>query len=202
MADPWAFGWTQLLTIAGLCLTAGGLLVGYRTLDRWRTERIEERKIDIAFECLSVAYEAKYIFSTIRNPFASADEWEDMPQIPGETADQRRQRAPFYATLKRINNNREFFEKVFRLQPRCMALFGHSVEEIFSLLYRARSDIEIACVALSDPEGLESEDIKKFRAAVWNFRQREDDEVGQKLEKFRLGIEQLCGPVVGIKFRK
>ena len=57
--DPWAFGWTQLFTIAGLLMTGGFAIAGLRTFDKWRREILEEKRIDIAFEALSIAYESK-----------------------------------------------------------------------------------------------------------------------------------------------
>jgi hypothetical protein len=71
MNDPWAFGWTQVLTIIGFLMTLGIAVGGFRTFGRWKREKIEERRIEIALEALSIAYEAEGVFETIRNPGAS-----------------------------------------------------------------------------------------------------------------------------------
>ncbi len=73
MADPWTFG----LGVAGLLLTAvlGGL--GLRTLDRWRRERIEEKKVDLAMDAISLAHESKGVFEGIRSRVSSMSEWDD-----------------------------------------------------------------------------------------------------------------------------
>jgi hypothetical protein len=55
----------------------------------------------------------------------------------------RQRRGPFFASIKRINANKEFFERVWRAQPRCMALFGPKVEEMFLKLHQARRHIEV-----------------------------------------------------------
>jgi hypothetical protein len=57
--DPWAFGWTQLLTIIGFCITVTIALGSFRTFNRWRREKIEEKRLDVALEALSIAYEAQ-----------------------------------------------------------------------------------------------------------------------------------------------
>jgi hypothetical protein len=67
-----------------------------------------------------------------------------MSEDASETEDQRKSRGSFYAILKRINANNDYFERVWKLQPRCMAMFGASVEEIFVLLHRARREVELA----------------------------------------------------------
>jgi hypothetical protein len=48
MDNPWAFGWTQLLGVSGLLLTAAIGGFGLRTLNKWRREKIEEKKVDLA----------------------------------------------------------------------------------------------------------------------------------------------------------
>ena len=69
--DPWAFGLNQLLTIIGLLITVGIATVGFRSFGKWKREKLEERRIDIAFEALALAYEAGFIFDSIRSPRAS-----------------------------------------------------------------------------------------------------------------------------------
>lgn len=117
MTDPWAFGWTQLLTIIGLCLTGGIAGFGFRTFDRWKREKVEEKRIEVAFDALTIAYETKFVFKIIRSPFASGYEWSDMPHREGDTEDKRSRRGTYYASFKRIQNNKEFFERIWNLQP-------------------------------------------------------------------------------------
>jgi hypothetical protein len=121
--DPWQFGWTQLLTIVGFLITLGIAIGGFRTFGRWKREKLEERKIEIAFEGLSIAYETKFIFDAIRSPAAFPYEWRDMPRMDGETDNDWSRRGSFYAILKRIANNKDFFERIWKLQPRFMAVF-------------------------------------------------------------------------------
>jgi hypothetical protein len=64
---------------------------------------------------------------------------EDMPDIYGSsTEEQRSARGPFYAILKRIEANKDFFERAWKMQVRCTALFGPEVKESFLLMQRAR----------------------------------------------------------------
>jgi hypothetical protein len=79
--DPWAFGWTQLLTIIGLLTTVSIAVGGFRTFGRWKRERLEEAKIEIAFEALAFAYEAQYVVEWLRAPISNEGEWSEMPKI-------------------------------------------------------------------------------------------------------------------------
>ena len=66
MSDPWAFGWTQLLAIIGFIITVAIAIGGFRTCDRWKREKLEEKRIDTAIEALALVYESKFIFDRIR----------------------------------------------------------------------------------------------------------------------------------------
>jgi hypothetical protein len=63
MTDPWAFGWTHVLTIVGFFVTCGIAYFGFRTFERWKREKIEEKRIDIAIEALALAYDSKEVFT-------------------------------------------------------------------------------------------------------------------------------------------
>lgn len=67
LTDPWAFGWTQLLTIVGFIITIAIAVGGFRTFGRWKRERIEERRMDIIFDVLSIAHEFRFVFDRIRD---------------------------------------------------------------------------------------------------------------------------------------
>src|SRR4051794_22993667 len=105
MADPWAFGWTQLFTLFGFLITIIIAISGFRTVGRWRREKLEERRIETAFDALSIAHETKFIFGNIRSSLTEGYEWADMPHWDGDTDDHRRRRGPYFAAIKRINAN-------------------------------------------------------------------------------------------------
>jgi hypothetical protein len=197
---PWTFGWTQLLTIAGLCLAFQGL----RTFGKWRREKIEEKRIEVAVEALAAAYKSKYVFEHIRGPLRQSYEWQDMPNVAGESEEERKQRGSLYAVSKRLERNKDFFDHVWELQPKFMAIFGRETEEIFLLLHTARREIEVACEML---EWMRAPQTGAQDAQLWVQMRRdissgssatakEGDRVGKKLEDFRTRIETLCRPIV------
>jgi hypothetical protein len=143
--DPWAFGWAPLLTMVGLVLTAIIAIFGFRSFGRWKREQLEERKIEIAFKALDITYQSKWVFENIRSPLVNDYEWDDMPPGGGP---RRSAKGEYYAKLKRINAHDEFFKSVWEIHPKCMAVFGTEVEEIFLLLHKARRDIEVAAQML------------------------------------------------------
>lgn len=207
MSDPWAFGWTQLFTVIGLVITTAIAIGGFRTFGRWKREKLEEKRIDLALEVLAFAHKSKFVFDAIRSAMAYPYEWEDMPKKFGETDDdgKRGERGTFYAVFKRMERNKEFFDKAWDLQVRCSAMFGAKAEELFLFMHRARREIEVSAQMLfHDPYPTHSTadnlaTWNQFRADVWEPYGKlapEGDKVGKKLTDFRDRIEGLCRPII------
>lgn len=85
MNNAWTFGWTQLLTIIGMVITTIIAIAGFRTFGRWQREQIEERKIELALEALSLAYESKAVLRHIRSRVMYRGEGSDVPEKAGES---------------------------------------------------------------------------------------------------------------------
>lgn len=211
MNDPWAFGWTQALTITGFIITAIIAFASFRTFNRWRREQLESRRIEMALDALAMSYESKFIFQHIRGPMSFSYEWEDMPQRPHESDDERRRRGTFFATLKRVEHNKEFFERAWKMQARCAALFGPEMEKVFLLVQEARREIEVSAGMLLDgfsageTSSKENRELlHKLRAAVWaeyGPLAKDGDLVGEKLDRFRSEIEEICRPLIDREFK-
>jgi hypothetical protein len=178
---------------------------GLRTFGRWRREKIEEKRIDVAIEALAAAYKSKYVFQHVRSPLTLGYEYQDMPVKAGESDDKRTRRGSIYAVVKRIEHNKDFFDHVLGLQPKFMAIFGNETEQIFELLHTARHDIEVACQAIlwmDEPDRTNKEERElwvQMRQDIWSStgqRAKEGDRVGKKLDEFRARIEVLCRPIV------
>jgi hypothetical protein len=212
MADPWAFGWTQLLTLCGLAISALFAFKGLRTFDKWRLEQLEQRKIDVALDALSMAYESKYVFEHIRSRLSTSAEWQDMPEIKDESATERMRRGSYYAILKRMEHHRDFFDRAWKLQPKFMAVFGPTSEGIFTLLHKARVAIEGSCETLMwefkeqpDRRDRDNHDLwVQMRADIWASRgpRAERDKVGRDLDEFVSKIEARCRPVIEHGYKK
>jgi hypothetical protein len=211
MTDPWAFGWTQTLTLAGLTLTALIAIFGFRTFGRWRREKLEERRIEVAFEALEIAYETKFVFQHIRGALVQGYEWDDMPERPGDTEDKRNRRGSYYATFKRIEQNKGFFEKVWKLQPKCMVVFGRDIEQTFIKLHKTRRSIEVGAQMLAqtvDYPAREADQTtrqlyEQMRRDIWDHGdfEAEKDRVGKQLKEFENELEAIALPVVRREYK-
>jgi len=142
---------------------------------------------------------------------SSGYEWKDMPRIPGETDVEWDRRGPFYAVSRRIQRHKDFFERAFKLQPRCMAMFGKEAEDIFMLMHRSRRSIEVSSEMLAwkvrhydGPEiDHNAEFYEQCRRDIWdvgNF-EPEKDKVGKQLIEFRERMERTFRPVIDRGFK-
>jgi hypothetical protein len=203
--DPSVFGPNQWLTLAGLVLTATIAAVSLRTFNSWKREKIEERKIELAFDALAIAYESRFIFGHISTAFTFAGEHQVMEKLPGESDDEWSRRGTYHAIFKRIEANKEFFDRVWKLQPRFMAAFGPGTEEIFLLLHQSRRDVEVAAGMLGQEDKMYREGNDKLQRS-WKKAPRdlwptgefepEKDVVSRRLEDFQKRMEKICKPII------
>ncbi len=201
--DPWSFGLNHLLTLIGFVITISIATAGFRTFGKWKREKIEERRIDIALDALSIAYEADLIFQSIRSPLSVEPEWADMKGV--DDPQRRRQAGPFFATLQRLHHHRGYFERALNAKPRFMAVFGRDAGEIFMTLLQARRNVEVAAeMLLRDAvQGMRDgndEFQQKLRNDVWDMKV-EGNEITTKVREFVRGVEKHCLPVVTLRLK-
>ncbi len=204
MTDPWAFGWTQLLTLFGFAITIAIAVSGFRTFGRWKREKIEERRIEAAIDALALAYESQIVFRSIRSGFSNSHEYKEMAVVDGDTPDRRSLRGSYWVIGKRIYDNKEYFDRVWKSQPVMTAIFGEQMQRVFESLHEARSLVQVASQTMAwDEPPLNTEDNRKLstqlRNDLWGIS-RETDRVEKSLEDFRKGVERMCKPVVDREF--
>ncbi len=184
---------------------------GFRGFRRWKREQLEERRMEVAFQALKLAYQSTYVFEHIRSPLIEAYEWADMPKLAGDET-KRSNRGTYYAILKRIEANKDFFKSVWDIQPACMAMFGVKIEQTFLELHKARRAVEVACQMLHnhlddismipDPHKELWEQLRADLSGDPLGITKEGDRVAMRLTAFRDGIEGSCRPVVERRWRR
>jgi len=100
----------------------------------------------------------------------------------------------------------EFFESVWEVHAKCMAMFGPQVEETFLELHKARRGVEIAIEMLirhlddapttPDPSGDLWQQLRADLCGAEGALSKEGDRIGRQLTEFRDGMEALCRPVL------
>jgi hypothetical protein len=118
----------------------------------------------------------------------------------------------FKEVLRRIDSEKEYFDRVWKLQPKFMAVFGDESERIFERLHKARKTVEVTAEALIDEYRIEldptdaegRERRRKWRVDVFASPDvvAEGDRVGKLLEEFKTEIEKLCRPIVDREYKR
>jgi hypothetical protein len=193
------------LTLIGFAITIILAVAGFRTFDRWKREKIEERRIETAIDALALAYESKIVFRSIRSSMSYDFDYKDMPKVEGETEAKRHLRGSYWVVGKRVTDNKEFFNRVWKLQPIVMAIFGEHMEDIFGKLHEARAFIQVASQTLAwdEPPGNNADNIalaRQMRTDLWGGGSNDVDRVQASLDAFQKGIERVCKPVVDREF--
>jgi hypothetical protein len=114
-----------VVALLGITVTGTVAALGLKSFEKFKREKIEERRIEVSIDALALAYEAKYVFESIRARVRSNDEDDGGVILEGDVQVRLRdgQRAA-YVVLKRLRTHEDFFESAYRLQPRFMAVFG------------------------------------------------------------------------------
>ena len=112
--------------------------------------------------------------------------------------------------MKRVEAHKDFFDRAWKLQVRCAALFGPELEQTFLLLQKARRDIEVSAQMLYENPFPQNDDADnrsiwaEWRATVWGHGSKKEggDDTGKMLGQFRSEIEAACRPVVDREFAR
>ena len=70
----------SIVALLGLGLTAVIAIAGFKSFGRWKREKIEERRIEVALDALAIAYEARFRFESIRSRFTRKHEYADIDE--------------------------------------------------------------------------------------------------------------------------
>lgn len=206
-----------IVALVGIAVTGTMAGLGLRSFAKFKREKIEERRIEVALDALAIAYESKFVFETIRARAIARHEYENatdprfMVGDVGIRVNIRDGQQGAYAVLRRIEGQEEFFERVRKIEPRFMAVFGTESESIFVALYSARTQLAAAAETLFEIGHIESEDAQQISGERRELRhlifrglteEKENDKMGVLTDGFRTRIEALCRPIVDHQYGK
>jgi hypothetical protein len=193
-----------VLTVLGFMITVALAIGGFRTFDKWKREKIEERRIETAIDALALAYESKIVFRSIRGSMSYSFDYKEMPTVQGESEAKRTLRGSYWVVGKRVSDNKDYFDRAWKLQPIVMAVFGEQMEDVFGKLHEARAMVQVASQTLAWDEPpdntVDNRALhRQLRTDLWGGGSNDRDRVQENLDAFRRGIERVCKPVVDRK---
>jgi hypothetical protein len=105
-----------LVALFGVIITGIFAIAGLRSFEKFKREKIEERRIELAIDALALAYESKFVFEVIRARAVRRHEYENAADEIAEgvkvSVHVREGQRGAYAVMERIHAQAEFFEKL------------------------------------------------------------------------------------------
>ena len=119
-------GLLEWLGAAANILTAGAACIGVYIATRWRGEQLTRRKVDLAEEVLTLAYQIPEAVDYIRTPMLVGEEIREAAaeRLPWESDSELQDRLPYTANALRYSHRAELFSSLHALGYRAGAAFG------------------------------------------------------------------------------
>jgi hypothetical protein len=95
-----------------------------------------------------------------------------MPRKDGESDEQWNHCGPFYAIMKRVQDQKDFFDRVAKLRPRFMAVFDATSSKFFNTIREARTHVYVSAQALcyAQPGYFNGPARQKMECDIWDGR--------------------------------
>jgi len=196
--------WIELVRAVPSVVTAitaiVGVVIGARGLHRWRAEAIGKRKAELAEEVLADFYQARDIIQAARSPGSFGSEGSTRAKADWESEDDTRTLNAYFATVERLNNQRQFFAQLHARRYRFIALFGLSAGEPYDDLFRIRSGIISAVQMLimthqNRDQGSLPTNRLEWQGIIWEGINKPDP-IPPHLDRIVAAIEDTCRPAI------
>lgn len=188
------------LTLAGaaVCTT----VFAWQALDKWRTETIGKRRLELAEDVLFGFYQVREVIQDARTAIVDVREMVREKGVSDDVA-----KSAHYAPIRRLRHS---FDKIVDLRAkrhRFAAVFGVEATTPWNEIEKVLSEIDAASDALlrlrnehvppTDPSAQFYEDQRKILA-----RRSEGDPITPRLNAAVAQIEAVCAPLIRASVRK
>lgn len=197
-------------TIGGAAAVIGAAWFGASTFDRWRKQKLAERRIEQAERILTATYKVRRQLSFVRSPAMWANELNAAEVKLKETGewdkaggDNERKKLTtaqaYYTRIFRAKDDREALDECL---PMARALFGEELEQALDKLNRQFWTVQVAVDAiLRDRQELNRPFREKMDRVIWEGVPGDDEEneVDKTIKEQVKTIEEICVPVLRLE---
>lgn len=214
-ADGSSTGWFDLIGAVANSITAiaavVGVVVAVLGLDRWRTEMIGRRRIELAEDVLADFYRARDVIRAARSPLGFAGEGESRKRRDDEDPEDASHLDALYAVIERLNKHAQFFAEFEARRYRFMAVFGEGGVQPYEKLFEARGRI-LTSVHMLMTTSRRRERYREVKQE-WIDQERrwesdigwglsDEDAIASAIDEAVLAAERLCRPVIDENVRR
>jgi hypothetical protein len=211
----WAATGTMLQgvgTVIGAIAVIAAAIIGSRTFDNWKRQKLAERHIDQAVRILTATYKVRRGLSYVRSPAMwghETDAAEEHLKANGQwdkAFDEREKSslATAQAYLNRLNRTKDDQKELEECQPMARAFFGEELETAIEQLNRQFWTVEVYVGANhKDKNGADADFRRKIESTIWEgYPSIEENEVDQIIAEQVKLIEDICVPVLRMEVRR
>ena len=206
----WAATGTMLQgigTVIGALAVIGAAIIGSRTFDNWKRQKLAERHIEQAERILTATYKVRRDLAMVRSPMMWAHETdaaEEQLKASGEWEkvwggdDERKRFATAQAYYNRLNSTQDDQRALEECQPMARAFFGEELEKAIEKLNHQFWTVKVFVDANHrDKTGADAEFRKKIESSIWTgWPSEEENEIDQIIAAQVKLIEDICVPVL------
>ncbi|WP_156376093.1 hypothetical protein [Methylobacterium sp. Leaf117] len=196
-----AMDWPAFITSTKDVLTAGAAIfatvTGWRALNRWQTESVGKRRLEVAGDALAGFYQMREIIRSVRAPHINRRE-----MTPPEGATDKSRLNPFYGIQNRISQHSEEIGAFFSSKHIFSATFGPEYEqpwyEISDVFLKINIAVDVLVASrgkVGGDDGLNPDIYLDLTRIV--ARRDRDDEVGAQVDAAVAEMEKVCRPIMG-----
>jgi hypothetical protein len=192
--------WVEILKVIPGVVTAitavVGVTIAARGLNKWRSESIGKRKMELAEDVLADFYQARDIINAARSPASFGGEGATREKGTWETEQDTQTLNAYFATAERLNNKADFFAQLHARRYRFIAFFGKDAAKPYDNLHKIYVEIIVAVRMLlrthrDRAEGTLKNGRKKWQETIWQD-EADEDQIPKRLDQIVDAIESTC----------
>ncbi len=193
-------------TVIGGLAVIGAAIIGSRTFDNWKRQKLAERHIEQAERILTCTYKVRRWLSHVRNPAMWAHETdaaEEQLKTSGEwekafPESERKKLATAQTYYNRLSSTRDDRLALEECQPMARAFFGEELELAIEKLNRQFWTVKIYVDAdHRDKTGADAGFRQKIESTIWEgYPSKEENEIDKIVAEQVKTIEGICIPVL------
>jgi hypothetical protein len=183
--------------------------IGSNTFNRWRQQRLSERRIEQAERILTATYKVRRGLSYVRSPAMWSHELDAAEAALKERGEwdkifdksEQKSTATAQAYYNRLNATKDDQRALEECQPMARALFGEDLEKAIETLNRQFWTVQVYVDANHrDKQGADKEFRRQIESTIWEgYPSKKENEVDQTIETQVKVIEGVCVPVLRLE---
>lgn len=193
-------------TLIGAIAVIAAAVIGSRTFDNWKRQKLAERHIEQAERILTATYKVRRGLSNVRSPAMWSHEtdvaeeqlkengqWENAFD---EQAKERRATAQAY--YNRLNRTKDDQKALEECQPMAHAFFGEKLEKAIEKLNHQFWTVKVYVDANHrDKNGADADFRRKIESTIWEgYPSTDENEIDQTIASEVKTIENIRLPVL------